>query len=152
MIREATGADIDRILALGESLRAESDFMCSVNPQKARRNLAFFINSKRCLVLVAEHQSQVVGFIVGGIETLWYSDEQLVTDVAFYVEPLYRAYGPALVKRLRSWGMRFPRVSELLLGISTGTRHAERTGRMYQHLGLRAVGGLYVQKLRGEHE
>lgn len=146
MIREATTDDIGRILELGADLKVQSPTMPSINPQKARKNLAFFMNSKRCAVFVAERAGEVVGFIVGGIEDNWFSDEQSVTDVAFYVLPRHRVYAVGLVKRLRSWGQSFPRVKDITLGISSGLDPNERTGRMYQHLGLQRVGGIFIQK------
>lgn len=147
MIREATTKDIAEIIRLGEELRETSPFVANINPQKARKNLAFFINSKRCLVLVAEHHGEVVGFIVGGIADSWFSDQQMVTDTAFYVRPKYRSYSVGMVKRLRSWGMQFPKVREITLGISTGLDPDERTGRLYEHLGLTRVGGMFTQNL-----
>lgn len=147
MIREATTNDIAAIIELGKELKSASPYVAVINPLKARKNLAFFINSKRCLVLVAEHQQEIVGFIVGGISDHWFSDEQMVTDVAFYVRPRYRVYSVGLVKRLREWGMQFPKVREMTLGISTGLDPNERTGRLYEHLGLTRVGGVFTQNL-----
>lgn len=147
MIRQATVGDITQILALGDKLKEQSPFVRTINPQKARKNLAFFISSKRCLVLVAEHQGEIVGFIVGGIEDNWYSDERTVTDVAFYVEPKYRVYAAGLVKHLRAWGSQFSTVSDFLLGISSGVDGTERTGRLYERLGMTRTGGMYAQIL-----
>ncbi|RAK01601.1 GNAT family N-acetyltransferase [Aliidiomarina maris] len=150
MIREATTNDISRLIELGEELRQQSPTMPAINPIKARKNLAFFMNSKRCAVFVAEHSGEVVGFIVGGIEDNWFSDERSVTDVAFYVRPLYRVYAVGLVKRLRTWGQTFQRVKDITLGISSGLDSNERTGRMYEHLGMQRVGGIFIQRFNEE--
>lgn len=146
MIREATTDDIGAIIDLGGELEEQSSTIANIDPLKARKNLAFFMNSKRCLVLVAEHNEEVVGFIVGGIEELWYSQAQSVTDVAFYVRPRYRVYGPGLVKRLRAWGKQFPKVQDITLGISSGLESVQRTGQLYERLGLKPAGGIFIQK------
>lgn len=149
MIRLATTNDITTIIELGIELKQSSPYVANINPRKARKNLAFFINSKRCQVLVAEHKGEVIGFIIGGIEDTWFSDEQMVSDVAFYVRPRFRGYGVGLVKRLRAWARTFPKVREITLGVSTGLDVNERTGKMYQHLGLQRVGGIYTENLKG---
>lgn len=153
MIRPAKTDDITQMIALGEKLRGQSPFVRAINPLKARKNLAFFISSKRCCVLVAEHKGAIVGFIVGGLEDNWYSDEQTVSDVAFYVEPRYKVYAAGLVKKLRAWGSQFPKATDFLLGISSGVDGAERTGKLYERLGMTRTGGIYAQILKGEdHE
>lgn len=147
MIRPAKVDDITGIIELGKELLDESPVLPPHDPLKARKALAFFISGARTSVFVAEHDGEIVGFIVGVLDEYWWSEVQYASDAAFYVKPEFRGYAVGLVKRLVTWAKKFKKVKHISLGVSSGLETYERTGQLYERLGFKPVGGIHTKSI-----
>ena len=150
MIRPAKVEDITGIINLGSRLLDKSPVLPSHNPLKARKALAFFISGKKSCVFVSERQGEIVGFVIGIVDEYWWSEEQYVTDVGFFVDFNHRSSGAALARRLLKWAKQFKKVKYMSLGVSSGMDSIERTGKLYDKLGFEKAGGIYTKLLDGE--
>lgn len=147
MIRPAKVDDISSIIELGAKLLDESPVLPPHDPLKARKALAFFISGARASVFVADHDGEIVGFIVGVLDEYWWSDAQYASDAAFFVEPNHRGYAVGLVKNLVAWAQKFKKVKQVSLGVSSGLETYERTGKLYERLGFKPVGGIHTKSI-----
>lgn len=149
MIRDAKNEDVSQLVELGELMHAESDFaFLPYDRAKVRRLIAAYIEGAemRC-GLVAESEGCIVGMLGGYLTDYFFCDELIACDEILFVKRESRGSAAALrlVQAFREWA-RERGAREVCLGTSTGI-HPERTGRFYERLGLRCVGGLYKQRL-----
>jgi len=77
-----------------------------------------------------------------------FCDEPVVNDDLLFVKASHRGGTVAIrmVRGLERWASARG-AREVFLGVSTGIA-VERTGRLYQRLGFRHVGGVYSKQLR----
>lgn len=151
MTRLANVNDITSLLELGQKALDVSFAAPAVDLIQARRYLAQAINDKTHLVLVAEHERKIVGFIIGVIVPYWFSKDRFATDLAFYCLPQNGNYAPYLARRFIKWAKKQPNVLDVTMGITTGVSQAERIGKMYKKLGMTCVGSSYTQLLTGDN-
>jgi hypothetical protein len=147
MIREAVIGDINALAELarffvpkvGAATLSESRFRPAMNQ---------LIKSDNALILVAEHEGEIVGAFVGQVMRVWYSDDYYATDLAFVVQPKYAGlYGWLMAKRFIRWAKAMPKVVDVTLQVSSGMDAEGRIGKMYESLGLAHVGGCYTLKV-----
>lgn len=144
MICAATYKDVDRILEIGRDMAAKISQHYIIDDFKTRKTLLFLINSRRGCVFVAKNKAgDVIGFIAGQIDALWFSKACYATDVAFLVEHGYPMQSYLLAKTFVSWAKSFNDVVDITLNISSGMDPKGRLGRLYERLGLKPMGGCY---------
>jgi GNAT superfamily N-acetyltransferase len=149
LVRPAACEDVDAIVAMGARMHAGSAYsFLPYDSAKVRRCVLDHIAHPESLcALVAVEGGVPVGMMGGYISDYFFCDEKIACDMVIYVEPGRRGTLAAvrLIGAFREWAAARG-AREICLGISTG-RDTERTGRFYERLGLRAVGGVYKQRL-----
>jgi len=148
-IRPASGHDVSAAISLGSQMHRESAYaFLPFDCEKVRRFILSHIEhpESHC-ALVAEDQGAVIGMLGGYVSDYFFCDEKVACDTVFFVHQAHRSTAAAagLVRAFREWA-EARGVREICLAISSGTR-AERTGRFYELLGFRCVGGVYKQRL-----
>lgn len=144
MIRLATYEDLDQILEIGRTVAPKISAHYLVDDFKSRKTLLFLMNARRGCVFVAENKAgDVVGFIAGQVDSLWFSKACYATEIAFLVERGNPVQVFLLAKRFIRWAKAMPDVVDITLNISSGLDTDNRLGRLYECLGLKPMGGCY---------
>jgi GNAT superfamily N-acetyltransferase len=137
MIRPMTAQDIPALLVLGAAMHGESRYAnLDFDPQKLRLlGETMLGDPDSWLALVAERDSEIIGFCIGYVAPHFFGNDLTSGDLAIYVVPEHRGgtIGARLVKLYTGW-CEARGVQEPLLGVSAGIT-PERTGRLYERLG-----------------
>lgn len=152
MIRPATLEDIPVLRALGRELYDETRFArLPFNEERGEATFALLIDGgfqgcPGCLFLAVE-DGEIVGWIAGAVAPLWFSDATYAADLTLFVRREKRGGLAAaqLVRAFVGWAAE-QGASEVMLGLATEV-HADRTGELYERLGLRRIGGVYLKEL-----
>lgn len=147
IIRSAVEDDRLALFKLAVRMHAETDFRhIRISPGKVLSNLGVWIHSPTGLMLVAERDGHVCGFFAGKCTQPWYSDDVCAVEDCFYVEPEARGSRAAylLVRQFLQWS-RDVGARHVRAGISSGA--GEAGARLYEHFGLKHMGGNYVLHL-----
>ena len=100
------------------------------------------------IVLVAEDDGKPIGTVGAKINSWWYSDDEYVSDYWTFVVPVARKTTAAirLISALRETAkaMKLP----LVTGPVTPIEPEEKC-RFYRRLGLRPIGGLFMEDCNG---
>lgn len=148
MIRPATIDDIPRILELGAMLHASSSYnRMAFVPAKAGAFLQALMAGDGGVVFVAEVDGVVVGGMAGGIVDQWFSDDLIAYDFSIFVEPRRRngVIAIRLMTAFEEWA-RLQGAKQIHMGIGTDL-NVEGTGRLYEHMGFRLFGPLYMKEI-----
>ncbi len=148
MIRPATKEDIPALVLLGMRMHQESRYRnFSFSADKCRALAEQLIDSCFGVVLVAEHDGQIIGWMGGGIAEQWFSTDRMAFEYGVFIDAERRGAtaGYRLVKAFIAWAKENG-VREIRMGITTGI-HEERTGELYQRLGLARTGLLYSMEV-----
>ena len=136
MIRPMTAQDIPALLVLGAEMHGESRYAnLDFDPQKLwQLGETMLGNPDSWLALVAERDSEIIGFCIGYVAPHFFGNDLTSGDLAIYVVPEHRGgtIGARLVKLYTGW-CEARGVQEPLLGVSAGIT-PERTGRLYERL------------------
>ena len=148
-IRLGDVPDISAIWDLAIELRDQSTYTgIKADKEKFTRMVAGMMGDKTSSVIViVDDDNKPQGFILGLVEELFSSRSRYGTDLAVYVREGYRRYAPRMFKEFIDWAESKPRVVRVILGLSSGIGTEERTGKMYNQLGLSSVGGLYMKEV-----
>lgn len=139
MIRRATSDDIAPIMALARKLHATIGNLPPIDEQGCRMLLAQALCNKRRLLLVAERDGVVTGFMFGLIEEYFFSKSHYASDVILHsTDGISAAY---LVRKFVRWAESMG-VTNIQLGVSSGIA-IDRADALYRRLGLTRVGSLY---------
>jgi GNAT superfamily N-acetyltransferase len=153
LVRPAAHGDVGAIVAMGARMHAESAYsFLPYDAEKVRRCVLEHIAHPETLcAFVAVDGGAPVGMMGGYISEYFFCGEKIASDMVVYVEPGRRGTLAAarLIGAFREWAAARG-AREICLGISTG-REPARTGRFYERLGLRPVGGVYKQRLEERH-
>lgn len=137
-IRQATAADLPRILELGAQLHAESPRWSRIpfSVDRAGRTMANLLDSPDGTVFVSEADGQVTGGIAGMIQQHWASDAIVAHEVSFFISKDCRGGMAAcrLICALDAWAQ-IRGAAWLSVGTSTGV-DPELTARLYESLGF----------------
>jgi len=132
-----TVQDIPVLIVLGAEMHKESRYAeLDFDPEKLRRLGTNMLDQPdEWLCLVAERNSEVIGFCVGYVAPHFFGNELTSGDLAIYVTPEHRKgmVGVRLIKSYDAW-CSDKGVSEPLLGVSAGIT-PDRIGRLYERLG-----------------
>lgn len=143
MVRQATAADVDALLALGRIMHAEAPALrgSSFDETKVRRVLNAVIDGGAAFV-----HEDVCGAIDGGLVGMvlerWYSTDKVATDLGVFVKPDKRGGFIAyrLVRAFVTWST--ARALPIEMGASTGVA-PEVADRLYTAIGFERIGGAY---------
>ena len=143
---------VDRILdilQLGTAMHAEGDYSSVPFDNELAAQYIFdrVIKDGSGFGVIAYDGDKPVGLIAGGVANFFFSPATYAYDHVWYVLPEYRGSRTALrlLKMFESWSKAQGCVS-LCMGVSTGIA-SEKTGRMFERLGFRHVGGNYRMDL-----
>lgn len=103
------------------------------------------INYGGSLVLVSETAGMVNGLLIGVLDNVYPCLKELVaTDLLFIqAEHADPKDGVLLLKNLIAWAEANPRVIEIHLGVASTVGDWERTGKLYERLGLERCGAMF---------
>ena len=148
-VRAGDVPDIQRIHELAKELLGASAYGgTKMNDLKFKKTAANCIASKLgCCFVVVDEANKPFGFILGIVDTPFYSDERFATDLAFYVRPEAKSYGAWLARRFIRWAKSIKGVTDISMAISSGMGDVDRIGAMYERMGMQRVGGLYTMRV-----
>lgn len=149
-VREGRIQDLAQIVVLAKELLEQSPAYAGLNMNeiKFKRTVSMLMASKLGAVFVITDADDVAqGFIMGVADDLFFTDGRYVTDMAVYARESARAFGGFMVKRFIKWAKSQSAVKIIPMGISSGMGDVDRVGKMYEALGMRRVGGLYITRV-----
>ena len=144
MIREMKAGDVGRILEIGEIIHRETWYkIYEYDKTKVLKFLADILLNDDAYSKVYEKDGEVVGVMLGWLHDFWFSDERGVSDLVLFVHPEYRGSMAAirLIKGFMEWAAD-KGAREVNINITSGV-YIERTGKLYERLGFKHVGGCY---------
>lgn len=140
MIQQARMKDIEDIVDMGRTMfeaSAYSAHLGDFDEMDAKTALARYIaDRKQSLVLVNETQGLVDGFIVATTCFMPFSTRGYVSDVAFCSNG---GRGVKLLREVMSWARKSGKACMFANGFGD-----PRTDKLYEAVGLKRVGGLYI--------
>lgn len=149
MIRAITNQDISTLIELGQDMHQESAYaFLPYNKEKVHQFILDMLNDPETQCgFIAEKNGYIIGMMAGYLIDYFFCDEVLACDTVLFVRKPYRGSLTAfrLIRTFRQWALQHNAV-ELSLGVSTDI-NVEKTGKLYQKMGLKYVGGVYKQRL-----
>jgi GNAT superfamily N-acetyltransferase len=145
MLRCATQADFPRLVELGRAMHDESSYASMPFDPAVLTNTLAFVREKG-FICVNEKDGHIDAVMVAVLSPSWFGPGLTASDLALYVEPAARGGTAAyrLIEAFIRWA-ESKGVHAMYLGVTTGV-HPEQTGRLYERLGFRPVGGFYMRK------
>lgn len=144
-VQSAGIEDIPALISLGCRMREESAIPFPPVDEKATREALIELGSGYH-VSIAEQDGEPCGFIAGAVSRFVFSTDFYIVHDIFYVRPESRGSRAAflLVNAFCDWG-RGIGARHAMIGVHTGLR-PEVTGRFYEKLGFRFIGGNYLKE------
>ena len=142
--RIGTDSDVRHIYTLGKKMHAESEFSeLDWNEDKVLKWLSANTENPQRLVYCAYDDGVLVGVFIGSISRFYFGDDQLASDLLWYVDKDYRGtrVGVRLLKEFKKWATE-KNVKRIQVGISSGLS-MDRTGALLEKMGFTQIGGLY---------
>jgi GNAT superfamily N-acetyltransferase len=163
MIRRMEQRDVARVIELGRAMHAESIYhACSFDPAKLEAlgaailagsaigpaNLAAFVAESSAPPEDDEDPDEIIGLFVATCGPMWFGNDRVAGDLAFYVKPEMRGGWTAvlLVKQFEAWARGDAEAKWLAPGISTRIDH-ERVRDLYLKLGYRPFGERFLKEV-----
>lgn len=135
-VRRGTLADIPRLVELGRAMHAESPRFSPYrfDPVRLEGSLRGLMDMPLALVLVAEHDGEIVGGMLAVAADHYACELRQAADLALFVDQDRRGGAAAvrLIKAFREWADEIGAVPSICP--STGVEQ-DRTGRLLQALG-----------------
>lgn len=147
-ITNAVHEDLITLVQLGAQMSHESPHyrQWPVNGEKIHTLISYLIDHEDGIVIVARDDAtgDVIGGFVGGVEPMWCNDEKAMYDFALFISAPHRGgtLAISLMDEAFSQAKQKGAVTALLSN-STGVA-SERVERLYQHMGMNRLGGLYA--------
>jgi len=147
VIRKATEDDLQIVaheLAPRLQARLDNAAKTEIHMPTMFYIMRHFVVAQDKFFVVAEHENHLHGFLMAGVESFWWVDQQrgrrYVSDWAFYSE--VRGDGVLMLNALKEWAWLQPRVIEVVLATETykGRGVVER---MFKGAGFEHVGGKF---------
>jgi RimJ/RimL family protein N-acetyltransferase len=158
MIRPAKFVDIPRLVDLLCEMHAESRYAGKVEiSRKAAHTLLQQCVTRHggqheggALVMVAEHEGSVEGFMVGMLDRIYHVGDMLAAiDVYLYATAAAPKMTPRrLLDAYVAWASENPKVFEIRLSWTDTMEGAERIGAVYEKMGFRRCGAIYERAVR----
>ena len=139
MIRNAQYTDTKELVEFIEKFHREKSDLADVPFDRGSMvsYIDYHIGTPKHVVYVYEHNNEITGFILGGLEPfphnkklLWASDGMFISDRG----------GVALLKRFHAWAFA-NKAKRIFQGVSTGDGRADA---LYEAVGMKRTGGMYV--------
>jgi hypothetical protein len=148
-IRLGDVPDVSALWDLAIELRDESSYAgIKADREKFTRLVASMLSDKMCrVIVVVDDDDKPQGFLLGLVEELFWSRSRYGTDLLVYVREGYRHLAPRMFREFIQWAESKPRVVRIMFGLSSGIGTEERTGKMYNQLGLSSVGGIFSKEV-----
>lgn len=153
MIRAAKFSDIPRIVDLLHEMHAASKYAGKVDVSRKAAHALMQqcvtrhggLHEGGALVMVAEHDGQVEGFIVGMLDRVYHIGDRLASnDVYLYVtEAASKLDVRRLLDAYVEWAAGNPKVFEIRLSWTDTMEGAEKIGDLYKKMGFRRCGAIY---------
>lgn len=147
-LRMAVLSDLPQLLGLAHVMHAESRYAAwPLSEVRVADLIASLIQSPDGVVLVADDGGQIVGGMVGMVSEHWFTETRHASEFALFIEPARRG-GSLALRILRRFEdeARARGAAVLHMGITTGVA-AERTARLYEHMGCELFGPVYMKEL-----
>lgn len=142
MIRNAQIRDLPALMALGKRLHKLSPYPdVPVDTATCGSTLGQCVSSAFGFAVVAEHDGEITGFMMGAAVPLWFSKKRSATDFITFAETPGDGY--RMIRRFVDWAWALPNVVEVTLAQSSGIE-TERSARIYERVGLQQVGSIYT--------
>ena len=135
MIREATGADVPRIVEMGQRFLTVTPYrdLMRGNPETMAATVTGLLATPQGLVLVAERDGALVGMIGVLIFPHHVSGEWTAGELFWWMEPGARGGGVRLLKRAEAWAHARGAVRMQMIAPD------EQIGQMYARLGYAPI-------------
>lgn len=137
MIRDATTADIPRLLELGALMHKESIYAAyDYDTEKVGALMSTLISLSSGIIFVAEEAGVIQGGFLGCVHPHWFGNDSVATDYALFLAPEHRNGSTAArlikhyIQQARSKG-----AVQVMLANSTGV-HLERVAKLFEALGF----------------
>ena len=142
-IRRATEKDIKSIFEMLVIMHKQTEIKLSpINAEKLFNTIN--VTLEKGIVLVAEVKNKIVGSIAGVISSDWWSEQECLRDLWFYVSPENRKSRVA-IKLVKSF-IKIGNSAKLKIKLGhVFSGDIERKDKFFQHLGLTKAGSLYVE-------
>lgn len=142
MIRLARIGDLPGCLQLGRRLHEQTPWHeIPIDTATVGRTFGECINNAFGFAMVAVHDREVTGLLLGVAEPLWFAPKRSAKDIVLVSE--YPGDGRRLARRFIEWAWSIPSVVDVTLSQSSGIA-VPRMDVFYRRLGLRCVGSLYI--------
>jgi L-amino acid N-acyltransferase YncA len=144
MIRNATPADIPKLVEMGQKLHDETTYAHVSYAADRVANTCLLMMNQGFLV-VAEKNGEVVGVMMGDVQTPWYTNERMGFDMTLYIEPEHRngMMAMRMIKRFEEWCIAMG-ATQIRPGIGTGN---PSVAKLYLALGYKAVGTFFLKDI-----
>lgn len=142
MIRSATIGDLPGILGLMRKLQPKTPYGdIPIDVQSVAQVLGQCVSSAFGFAVVAQHNGEITGFMLGAAQPIWFSKKRQATD--FMVHSDRAGDGYFMIKRFMKWAWSVPQVVEITLAQSSGI-DIDRTTELYERAGLHRVGSIFT--------
>lgn len=147
-IRYATEADVDQLVEYWLNTDLYNVYRSlSFNPDKLRNTFNKIVHDESkayCLMVADNMNGTAQGYLVGQIDSFYFSDDIVAKVIFYWVHPDAR-YSTAAVKLLASFKQwaKNRQATQLIMGI-TSQEHLAHTDKMMKKMGAQFVGGNYV--------
>jgi len=142
-IRRATIEDIKQIYEMLIDMHSQTEIkLAPIKPEKLYGTIKTAL--EKGIVLVAEVKNRIVGSIAGMVSSEWWSDQEFLKDIWFYVSPENRKSSIAI--KLAKCFIKIGNSAKLKIKLGhVFSGDIERKDKFFHHLGLEKAGSLYVE-------
>lgn len=144
-VRSAELKDLDVCVKLALEIPLENDlgYFPAPSKTKVRATLEALINERT--LIVYENNGIIVGILGLIIDSFWWSDQPMMMDMLFYIQPEFRSY--KAFNRMLSTAEEFAKINGLPLSLLVfTTKDMERKFKMIQKRGYKSVGFWMVRE------
>lgn len=143
LIRTAEPTDLEQATLLALQIPRENNEMFSApNPVKVAEMLATLIANKT--LIVYENNGVICGLLGVKIDSFWWSDTQVMTDVLFYIKPEFRSF--SAYKRMLQAAEEFAKINKVPLALLfLTTKDVDKKYQMILRRGYNTI-GFWVMK------
>ena len=138
-VRLGTYEDLEACIEIAMQIPLENDWDYFPTPsrEKVTKTLSGLIEKKTLLVYV--NNDVVIGILGLIIDSMWWSDEEMMLDVLFYIKEEFRSY--KAFTRMLSVAEEFAKINGLPLSLLFfTTKDTERKFKMLKKRGYKSVG------------
>ena len=150
MIREATEADIPRILEMGRRFLAEGPYHGEIedNPEVSERLVQILVQNPNAKILVSDEDGALTGLVVFLFYAHYFSGKPTAGELIWFVEPEHRRgfTGIALLRAAQRIAKEMGATSMQFTAPATNTADP-KVGKMYEILGYHPVEVSYQKRL-----